>query len=144
MRPERKASDLAQLENVDIRLHTIIYNVTDEIKKAMVGLLAVTFKETTLGRAEVRDTFRVSGVGAVAGCYVQDGKLTREARVRLVRDGVVVYEGRIRSLRRFKEDVTEVRTSLECGVSLENFSDVKLGDVIEAFVVERVSEPALV
>ena len=144
VRPERKASELAQLENVDIRLHTIIYNVTDEIKKAMVGLLAVTFKETTLGRAEVRDTFRVSGVGAVAGCYVQDGKLTREARVRLVRDGVVVYEGRIRSLRRFKEDVTEVRASLECGVSLENFSDVKLGDVIEAFVVERVAEPALV
>src|SRR5438128_4897347 len=134
VRPERKASDLAQLENVDIRLHTIIYNVTDEIRKAMKGLLAVTYKEITLGRAEVRDTFRVSGVGTVAGCYVQDGKITREARVRLVRDGAVAYEGRVRSLRRFKEDVTEVRASLECGVSLENFSDVKLGDVIEAFV----------
>jgi translation initiation factor IF-2 len=144
VRPERKASELAQLEKVDIRLHTIIYNVTDEIKKAMVGLLAVTFKETTLGRAEVRDTFRVSGVGTVAGCFVNDGKLTRESRVRLVRDGVVAYEGRVRSLRRFKEDVSEVKSSLECGVSLENFNDVKLGDVIEAFVVERGSEPALV
>jgi translation initiation factor IF-2 len=144
VRPERKATELAQLEKVDIRLHTIIYNVTDEIKKAMTGLLAVTFKETTLGRAEVRDTFRVSGVGTVAGCYVQDGKITREARVRLVRDGVVVYEGRVRSLRRFKEDVSEVRSTVECGVALENYNDVKIGDVIEAFVKERVTEPALV
>jgi translation initiation factor IF-2 len=144
VRPERKAMELAQLEKVDIRLHTIIYNVTDEIKKAMTGLLAVTFKETQLGRAEVRDTFRVSGVGTVAGCYVQDGKITREARVRLVRDSVVVYEGRIRSLRRFKEDVSEVRSAMECGVALENYNDVKIGDVIEAFVKERVTEPALV
>ncbi|HKS97505.1 MAG TPA: translation initiation factor IF-2, partial [Terriglobia bacterium] len=144
VRPERKATELAQLEKVDIRLHTIIYNVTDEIKKAMTGLLAVTFKETTLGRAEVRDTFRVSGVGTVAGCYVQDGKITREARVRLVRDSVVVYEGRVRSLRHFKEDVTEVRSNMECGVALENYNDVKIGDVIEAFVKERVTEPALV
>ena len=144
VRPERKATELAQLEKVDIRLHTIIYNVTDEIKKAMTGLLAVTFKEIALGRAEVRDTFRVSGVGTVAGCYVQDGKITREARVRLVRDGVVVYEGRVRSLRRFKEDVPEVRSTMECGVALENYNDVKIGDVIEAFVKERVTEPALV
>ncbi|HEV2494969.1 MAG TPA: translation initiation factor IF-2 [Terriglobia bacterium] len=144
VRPERKATELAQLEKVDIRLHTIIYNVTDEIKKAMTGLLAVTFKETTLGRAEVRDTFRVSGVGTVAGCYVQDGKITRESRVRLVRDSVVVYEGRVRSLRRFKEDVSEVRSAMECGVALENYNDVKIGDVIEAFVKERVTEPALV
>jgi len=144
VRPERKAVELAQLEKVDIRLHTIIYNVTDEIKKAMTGLLAVTFKEITLGRAEVRDTFRVSGVGTVAGCYVQDGKITREARVRLVRDGAVAYEGRVRSLRRFKEDVPEVRSAMECGVALENFNDVKIGDVIESFVQERVAEPALV
>ncbi|HLW78971.1 MAG TPA: translation initiation factor IF-2, partial [Terriglobia bacterium] len=141
VRPERKASELAQLENVDIRLHTIIYNVSDEIKKAMVGLLAVTYKETSLGHAEVRDTFRVSGVGTVAGCYVQDGKITRESRVRLVRDSVVVFEGKVRSLRHFKEDVTEVRTNMECGVALENFNDVKSGDVIEAFVKERVTEP---
>jgi translation initiation factor IF-2 len=143
VRPERKASDLAQLEKVDIRLHTVIYDVTDEIKKAMVGLLSAVYKETTLGRAEVRDTFRISKVGAVAGCYVQDGKIARDARVRLLRDSVVTYEGRIRSLRRFKEDVPEVRSGMECGVALENFSDVKVGDVVEAFVKERVAEPAL-
>jgi translation initiation factor IF-2 len=143
VRPERKATELAQLEGVDIRLHTIIYNVTDEIKKAMTGLLAVAFKETTLGRAEVRDTFRISKVGTVAGCHLQDGKITREALVRLVRDSVVVYQGRIRSLRRFKDDVPEVRSGMECGIALENYNDVKIGDVIEAFVKERVLEPAL-
>ena len=143
VRPERKATELAQLERVDIRLHTIIYNVTDEIKKAMTGLLAMVFKETTLGRAEVRETFRISNVGTVAGCYLQDGKITREALIRLLRDSVVVYQGRIRSLRRFKDDVTEVRSGMECGVALENFNDVKIGDVIEAFVKERVAEPAM-
>ena len=144
VRPERKATDLAQLENVDIRLHTIIYDVTEEIKKAMRGLLAVTIKENTLGHAEVRDTFRISKVGMVAGCYIQDGKIPRDARIRLLRDNVVVYEGRVRSLRRFKEDVAEVRSGMECGIALENFSDVKVGDVMQAFVTERVTEPALV
>jgi len=144
VRPERKASELAQLEKVDIRLHTIIYNVTDEIKKAMTGLLAVTYKETTLGHAEVRETFRIPKVGTVAGSYVQDGKLSREAKLRLLRDNVVVFEGKVRSLRRFKEDVTEVRSGMECGVALENFNDVKIGDVLEAFVVEKVNEPVLV
>ncbi len=144
VRPERKAAELAHLENVDIRLHTIIYEVIDEIKKAMAGLLAVTIKETALGQAEVRDTFRISKVGSVAGCYVQEGKVAREARVRLLRDSVVIYEGRIRSLRRFKEDVPEVKSGMECGVALENFSDVKVGDIIEAFVTEKVTEPATV
>src|SRR5713226_7873601 len=143
VRPERKASELAHLEKVDIRLHTIIYDVTDEIKKAMVGLLSAVYKETTLGRAEVRDTFRISKVGTVAGCHVQDGKIAREARVRLLRDSVVTYEGRIRSLKRFKDDVPEVRSGMECGVALENFNDIKIGDVVEAFVTERVLEPAL-
>ncbi len=143
VRPERKATELAQLEKVDIRLHTIIYELTDEIKKAMAGLLAVKYKETSLGRAEVRDTFRISQVGTVAGCYVQEGKFTREARIRLLRDNVVVHEGRVRSLRRFKEDVPEVKSGMECGVSLENFNDVKVGDVIEAFVTERVAAPAM-
>ena len=141
VRPERKASELAQLENVDIRLHTIIYNVTDAIKKAMTGLLAVTYKETTLGRAEVRETFRIPKVGTVAGCYVQDGKVSRESKIRLLRDNVVVHEGKVRSLRRFKEDVTEVKSGMECGVALENFNDVKIGDVVESFVVEKVTEP---
>jgi len=141
VRPERKATELAQLEKVDIRLHTIIYDVTDEIKKAMQGLLAVTVKETVLGHAEVRDTFRISKVGTVAGCQVQDGKFTRDARVRLLRDNAVIYEGRVRSLRRFKDDVPEVRSGMECGIALENFSDVKVGDVIESFVTEKVMEP---
>jgi len=144
VRPERKAAELAHLEKVDIRLHTIIYNIGDEIKKAMVGLLAVVFKEVQLGRAEVRETFRISGVGTVAGSYVQEGKITRDAKVRLVRDGVVVHEGRIRSLRRFKEDVAEVRQGVECGISIENYNDIKAGDSMESFVVERVAEPALV
>jgi translation initiation factor IF-2 len=144
VRPERKATELAQLEQVDIRLHTIIYSVTDEIKKAMAGLLAVTVKEVTLGHAEVRDTFRISKVGTIAGCAVQDGKITREAKIRLLRDNVVIHEGRVRSLRRFKEDVPEVKTGVECGVALENFNDVKIGDVIEAFVTEKVSEPVAV
>jgi translation initiation factor IF-2 len=144
VRPGRKALELAQLEKVDVRLHTIIYNVTDEIKKAMTGLLAVTVKEVTLGRAEVRDTFRISKVGTIAGCAVQDGKITREAKIRLLRDSVVTYEGRVRSLRRFKEDVPEVKTGMECGIALENFNDVKIGDVIEAFVTERVTEPVAV
>jgi len=143
VRPERKASELAQLEKVDIRLHTIIYELSDEIKKAKVGLLAAKFKETSLGHAEVRDTFRISKVGTVAGCYVRDGRLTREAKIRLLRDNVVVHEGRVHSLRRFKEDVPEVRSGMECGISLENFSDVKVGDVIEAFTTEKVEAPTL-
>jgi translation initiation factor IF-2 len=143
VRPERKAAELAALERVDIRLHTIIYELVDEIRKAKTGLLAVRYKETALGRIEVRDTFRISKVGTIAGGYVQDGKLTREAKVRLLRDNVVVHEGRIRSLRRFKEDVPEVRSGMECGIALENFNDVKTGDVIEAYVTERVTEEAI-
>jgi translation initiation factor IF-2 len=144
VRPERKASELAQLEHVDIRLYSVIYNMTDEIKKAMTGLLAAVIKETTLGHAEVRDTFHISKVGTIAGCHVQEGKITRESKVRLLRDNVQVYEGRVRSLRRFKDDVSEVKNGMECGIALENFNDVKVGDVIEAFVRERVNEPVAV
>ncbi len=143
VRAERKAAELAQLESVDIRLHTVIYNVTEEIKKAMHGLLAAVYKETTLGRAEVRETFRIAKVGTVAGCYVQEGKITRDSKIRLLRDNVVVYEGKVRSVRRFKEDVSEVTSGMECGITLENFSDIKMGDVLEAFVTERVMEPAV-
>ena len=144
VRPERKATELAQLEKVDVRLHTIIYNVIDEIKKAMTGLLAVTIKEVTTGHAEIREVFRISKVGMVAGCYVQDGKFTRDSKIRLLRDNVVIHQGRIRSLHRFKDDVPEVRSGMECGIALENYSDVKASDVIEAFAVERVAEPVLV
>jgi translation initiation factor IF-2 len=142
VRPERKAADLAQRENVDIRLHTIIYELVDELKKAMTGLLSPVIKETYLGRAEVRDTFRIKGVGMIAGCSVQDGIVKRDAEVRVLRDNVVIYTGRVSSLRRFKEDVNEVRSGFECGISISNFSDVKVGDVLECFQVERVAAEA--
>ena len=143
VRPERKANDLAQLEHVDIRLHTVIYEVVEEIKKAMSGLLSAIFKEIMQGRAEVRDTFRISKVGTIAGCYVQEGKVMRESRIRVLRDNVVVHEGRVHSVRRFKEDVSEVKFGTECGISVENFNDLKVGDVLEAFTLERVMEPAI-
>ncbi|MFB3827607.1 MAG: translation initiation factor IF-2 [Bryobacteraceae bacterium] len=139
VRPERNASALAEQEKVDIRLHTIIYNLTDEMKRAMTGLLEPVFREVYRGKAEVRETFRITKVGNVAGCLVQDGTLTRDSEARLLRDNVVVYTGKIGSLRRFKDDVSEVRAGQECGITLENFGDVKQGDVIEAFVTERVA-----
>jgi translation initiation factor IF-2 len=138
VRPERKAQELADQEKVDIRLHSIIYELQDEMKKAMEGLLEPIIKETYMGRAEVRDTFRIPKVGTIAGCYVQDGTLKRDAEVRLLRDNVVVFKGKIGSLRRFKDDVNEVRNGMECGIGIQNYGDVKVGDVIEAFVTERV------
>src|SRR5438105_6046723 len=137
VRPDRKAADLAQRENVDIRMHSIIYEVTDEIKRAMTGLLEPVYKETHLGRAEVRDTFRIKGVGMIAGCYVLDGIMKRDAEVRIVREGVVVYTGRVSSLRRFKEDANEVRSGFECGVGVSNFNDIKVGDVLECFSMQK-------
>jgi translation initiation factor IF-2 len=139
VRPERNASALAEQEKVDIRLHTIIYNLTDEIKRAMTGLLEPVFKENFRGRADVRETFRVTKVGMVAGCLVTEGNITRDCQLRLLRDNIVVHTGKIGSLRRFKDDVSEVRTGQECGIVIENYSDVKQGDVIEAFVVERLA-----
>jgi translation initiation factor IF-2 len=143
VRPQRTAAELAEKENIDIRLHTVIYNVTDEIKKALVGLLEPTFKETTLGRAEIRDTFRVPKVGVVAGCYVTDGKVLRAANARLLRDNVIIHEGKIGSLRRFKEDVPEVKQGFECGIGLAGYNDVKKGDVIEVFSVEKVQDASV-
>jgi translation initiation factor IF-2 len=137
VRPDRKASDLAQRENVEIRMHSIIYEVTDEIKRAMTGLLEPVYKETHLGRAEVRDTFRIKGVGMIAGCYVLDGIIKRDGEVRVVREGVVVYTGRVSSLRRFKEDANEVRSGFECGVGVSNFNDIKVGDVLECFSMQK-------
>jgi translation initiation factor IF-2 len=139
VRPERNTSALAEQEKVDIRLHTIIYNLTDEIKRAMTGLLEPVFKEVYRGKAEVRDTFRITKVGNVAGCQVQDGTITRDSEVRLLRDNVVVYTGKVSSLRRFKDDVSEVKSGMECGITLENYGDIKQNDVIEAFVTERVA-----
>jgi translation initiation factor IF-2 len=137
VRPERKATELANREKVEIRLHTIIYNVVDEIKRAMVGVLEPVIKETYLGTADVRNTFRIPKVGMIAGCYITDGKIVRNAEVRLLRDNVVIYEGKISSLKRFKEDASEVTRGYECGIGIQNFNDVKVGDSIEAFVTER-------
>jgi translation initiation factor IF-2 len=144
VRPERKAQELAEQEKVDIRLHSIIYELADEIKRAMTGLLEPIIKETYLGRADVRDTFRVPKIGTIAGCYVTDGVIKRDAEVRLLRDNVVVFKGKIGSVRRFKEDVSEVRHGMECGISIANYGDIKVGDVIEVFVTERVAAEAFV
>jgi translation initiation factor IF-2 len=139
VRPEKAASALAEQEKVDIRLHTIIYNLTDEIKAAMSGLLDPVFREVYKGKAEVRETFHISKVGNVAGCQVVEGNIPSRSEIRLLRDNIVVHTGKIASLRRFKDDVTEVKTGQECGITLENFPDIKQGDIIEAFVTERVA-----
>ncbi|HEY3826174.1 MAG TPA: translation initiation factor IF-2 [Bryobacteraceae bacterium] len=139
VRPERNAAAAAEQEKVDIRMHTIIYEIVDEMKKAMVGLLAPVFREVYRGKAEIREVFKVSKVGTVAGCLVADGHITRDSQVRVLRDNIVVHTGKIGSLRRFKDDVSEVRAGMECGITLDNFGDVKQGDVIEAFVMQRVA-----
>jgi len=139
VRPERKAADLAQQEGVDIRTHNIIYEVSDEIKKAMEGLLEPVIQETYLGRAEVRNTFRVKGAGTVAGCYVVDGVLKRDAQIRVLRDGAVIYTSKLSSLKRFKDDASEVRTGFECGAGIANFNDVKIGDILECFQVKKLT-----
>jgi translation initiation factor IF-2 len=139
VRPDRKAADLATQEKVDIRTHNIIYEVSDEIKKAMEGLLEPVIQETYLGRAEVRNTFRIKGAGTVAGCYVLDGVMKRDAQVRVVRDGAIIYTSRMSSLKRFKEDAGEVRAGYECGLGIANFNDVKVGDVLECFQVVKLS-----
>jgi translation initiation factor IF-2 len=142
VRPERNAQELAEKEGVDIRLYTVIYTLVDEIKGAMVGLLEPKFQEVFQGRAQVRQLFKVPKVGTVAGCMVTDGVIPRTATVRLLRDNRVIYEGKIGSLRHLKNDVAEVRQGFECGIGIERFQDVKVGDVIEAFKTEKL-EPAL-
>jgi translation initiation factor IF-2 len=139
VRPEKKAAEEADKQGVEIRLHTVIYNVTDEIKAAMEGLLEPTLKEVARGRAEVRNTFKVPKFGVVAGCYVTEGSIPRNASLRLLRDNRVIYEGKVASLRRFKDDVSEVKQGFECGIGLEKYQDIKVGDVLEAFQVEKVA-----
>jgi translation initiation factor IF-2 len=138
VRPAPKASGLAELEGVDIRLYNVIYDAINDIKDAMEGLLAPTLKEEDLGRAEVREAFNVSRVGTIAGCYVESGKILRNAQARLLRDDVVIWTGKLSSLKRFKDDVKEVGTNYECGIGLENYNDIKPGDVIEVFEVKEV------
>jgi translation initiation factor IF-2 len=143
VRPEVRAADLAKQEAVDIRLHSIIYKVEEEIRAAMIGMLEAIEKERIIGKADVREVFRVPKAGVVAGSMVIDGNIRRNARARLIRDGVVSWEGNIASLRRFKDDVSEVREGFECGIGLENFNDIKVGDQIEAYVVEKVAATEL-
>ncbi|HPC47809.1 MAG TPA: EF-Tu/IF-2/RF-3 family GTPase, partial [Deltaproteobacteria bacterium] len=138
VRPEAKARDLAKKNNVDIKLYTVIYDLIDDIKQALRGMLEPVFREVVQGRAEVRETFKVPKVGVIAGCLVTEGSILRGASVRLLRDNVVVHEGRIESLKRFKDDAKEVQMGYECGIGLGGYSDIKVGDVIEAFSKEKV------
>lgn len=138
VRPDVNAKRTAELENVDVRLHRIIYKVIEEIESAMQGMLDPEFEEKVIGQAEVRQTFKVTKVGTIAGCYVIDGKITRDSGVRIIRDGVVIFEGQLDTLKRFKDDVKEVAQNYECGITIERYNDLKEGDIIEAYVMEEV------
>ncbi|NLJ72603.1 MAG: translation initiation factor IF-2 [Syntrophomonadaceae bacterium] len=138
VRPDSNARKSAELENIDVRLYRVIYEAIEDVKKAMVGLLDPEYKEKFIGRAEVRTTFKVPNVGTVAGSYVIDGKMQRNANIRVLRDGVIIYEGSLSSLKRFKDDVREVAESYECGIGIKDFNDIKDGDVIEAFTMEEI------
>jgi translation initiation factor IF-2 len=144
VRPDRNAEVIANREGVDIREHSVIYNVTDEMKKAMTGLLEPTFKEVRIGRAEVRDTFKVPKFGTIAGCMVTEGRITRsgDTQARVLRDNVVIHSGRIGSLRRFKDDASEVKSGFECGIGFDKFDNLAVGDIIEVFSTEKVLPPS--
>jgi translation initiation factor IF-2 len=140
VRPERKAADAAERDKVEVRLYTVIYDAVEDIKKAMEGMLEPTIREVRLGAAEVRDTFKISKVGTIAGSYVTDGKVNRQAQVRLLRDNVVIFTGKVSSLKRFKDDASEVKSGTECGIGIAGYNDIKPGDVIEFFTTEKVKE----
>ena len=140
VRPDAGASAAAETHDVDIRLYRVIYQAIEEIEAAMKGMLDPEFKEVIIGHAEIRQTFKVSGIGTIAGAYVTDGKITRNAEVRLVRDGIVIHEGEIDSLKRFKDDAKEVAEGYECGIGIASFNDIKVGDVIECFVMEEIKD----
>ncbi|MEK7724252.1 MAG: translation initiation factor IF-2, partial [Acidobacteriota bacterium] len=143
VRPESRAAEVAKQEDVDIRLHSIIYKIEEEITSAMIGMLDAIEKENILGKALIQEVFKVPRVGSVAGSRVTDGVIKRQAKARLIRDGVVIWEGDIDSLRRFKEDTNEVRQGFECGIGLKNYNDIKVNDEIEAFVIEKVAATEL-
>jgi len=138
VRPDAAAREAAEREKVDMRTYSVIYNVIEDVEAAMKGMFAPVFKEVALGTIEVRNTFKVSGVGTIAGAYVKDGKVARSAQVRVVRGGIVIHEGKIGSLKRFKDDAKEVASGYECGIGIENFNDIREGDIIEAFVMEQI------
>ena len=140
VRPEAMARTASETEKVDIRMYRVIYNAIEDIQKAMKGMLEPVFKEVIIGHTEIRETFKVSGVGTIAGCYVTDGKISRNASLRVLRDNIVIHEGNISSLKRFKNDAKEVASGYECGISVENFNDIKVGDVFEAYVNEEVKQ----
>ena len=140
VRPDPGAAASAERQGVDVRLYRVIYNAIEEIEAAMKGMLEPTFREEVTGHAEIRQTFKVSGVGTIAGCYVQDGTIARNTQVRLVRDGIVVHEGKLASLKRFKDDVKEVHSGYECGLGIENFNDIKEGDIVEGFKMVEVEK----
>ena len=137
VRPDSVAAALAEKDGVDMRMYRIIYDCIEEIEAAIKGMLAPKFREVQLGRAEVREVYKISSVGTVAGSYILEGKVTRNAKIRVVRDGIVLAEDEIDSLRRFKDDVKEVATNFECGIGLEKFTDIKVGDIFEAFIIEE-------
>jgi translation initiation factor IF-2 len=143
VRPDKASTELSKEEQVELRMYTVIYELVDDIKQAMVGMLEPTLKEKVLGQAEVRQLFRVPKIGVVAGCYVTDGKVSRDSELRLVRDSVVIFTGKVGSLRRFKNDVSEVKGGYECGIGIANYNDLKEGDVIESFTMEKVAQKSL-
>ena len=138
VRPDANAKESAARMNVDMRMYRVIYDAINEVETAMKGMLTPKFKEVDLGRAEVRSVFKITGVGMVAGCYVLDGKMQRGAQMRLLRDNIVIYDGAIASLQRFKDSVKEVAAGYECGITFEKFQDIKEGDIIEAFLMEQI------
>ncbi|MBA3399851.1 MAG: translation initiation factor IF-2, partial [Acidimicrobiia bacterium] len=139
VRPDRKARTLAESENVEIRTYEVIYKLLEDIEQAMLGMLAPEFEEVVTGEAEVREIFRVPRIGAIAGCYVRSGVITRGSKVRFLRDGTIIWKGAINSLRRFKEDAREVREGFECGVGLSDFQDLKPGDLIETYDEQEIA-----
>ncbi|MDH5550180.1 MAG: translation initiation factor IF-2, partial [Gemmatimonadota bacterium] len=145
VRPDANARSVAEREKVDIRTYRVIYEAVEDVRAALEGMLSPEEKETVFGEAEVREVFKISGVGSIAGCYVRHGVIKRNARIRVIRDAVEVYDGTLGSLKRFKDDVREVKEGLECGIGVANFNDVKVADVLEAYSIEEVArslEPA--
>ena len=138
VRPDSNASALAEKEEVEIKTYRIIYDAIEDVKSAMIGMLEPEYREVILGKAEIRETYKISNVGTIAGCYVLDGKIVRNSEVRIIREGVVVFEGVLASLKRFKDDVKEVASGYECGLSVDRFNDIKVGDIIEAFKMEAI------
>ena len=138
IRPDASARAAAEKEKVDVRLYTVIYSAIEDMEKAMKGMLEPEYKEVLLGHAEVRDVFKITGAGTIAGCYVTDGKMQRNAQVRLLRDNVVMFTGKLSSLKHYKDDAKEMAAGFECGMSLEGYNEIKVGDVVECYIMEEI------